>query len=291
VERVPAVAVAEKKGECPQLSGAYWTGDEVQFQVRRACGPNAGTLINPYLVNRRTGAVTMGEAAEPMDRLGHAFATRLLELAHTRSLSPDEARCLALEGAKSLPGWASNDTLVSVQPFPAPQVPPLEPNAAAFTALNRPSLRPLQSARLLTVNLSTAQVRDDETGMNLTSAGLGALAAKIVALRAPLLLTDEEAISIALSVPSIAEKIPEGCRLSGGGAYNSNEVVAGLNCEGHSNDWSVTINLSTGEVRDAETRRAIDTTKVGLLAREILDQRKRQKLQLRKEVDTFCLAR
>jgi len=288
VERVPAVAAAEKKGECPQLSGAYWTGDEVQFQVRRACGPDAGTLINPYLVNRRTGAVSMGEAGEPaLDRAGRAFATRLLALARARRLSADEARCIALEGARSLPGWGGNDAVVSVQPLPTPQVRPLEADVA-FTALNRPSSRPLQSARPLTVNLSTGQVRDDETGLSLVSAELGALVAKIVALRAPLVLSDKEAISIALSVPSVAEKIPEGCRLSGGGAYNPNEVVAGPNCEGRSGDWSVTVNLSTGEVRDAETRKIVDATKAGRLAREILDERKRQSSQLREEVDAFC---
>lgn len=62
VERVPEVSEAQKKRECPSASGGSTLAgpDDAGIQVRRECGPNGGQLINNYLVNRRTGAVTVG---------------------------------------------------------------------------------------------------------------------------------------------------------------------------------------------------------------------------------------
>ena len=59
VERVPDVVAATNKGECPLLSATYAGDEQVDFQVRRSCGSNIGTLINNYTVNRRTGLVKL----------------------------------------------------------------------------------------------------------------------------------------------------------------------------------------------------------------------------------------
>src|SRR5258708_34834662 len=111
VERVPDVVAARKEGRSTLLSGAYdGEADEVSFWVRGGCGPTRGQLIENYKVNRWTGTVTLwGDNPLPVaDEEGKLFAERLMLQVHSRILSADEAKCLALEAAKALPGWRSN---------------------------------------------------------------------------------------------------------------------------------------------------------------------------------------
>ena len=288
--RIPAIVEATKNGWCPRFSATYASPDEIWIQARCSCSPKGGMLVNNYSVNRRTGiATTWSDDGEPvLDAGGQAFAERLGELARNRRLNSNEARCLALEAAKGLSGWSRNDAVVTVTPFPTSSVPGPEPEKASFTALNHLSSEPLEIDGFLTVDLSTAEVRDNQTGMNVSSAGLGALRAKVIALREPVILTDEEAMSIALSTPSVAVRIPKGCVLSGGGAYYPDQVVAGVACKDGSNHWAIEINLKTGEIVDAETRKTVDPTGATLSAREFLDKRKRELVQVHNELDALC---
>jgi hypothetical protein len=50
------------------------------------------------------------------------------------------------------------------------------------TATRTSSARPVETGRMLSVDLNTAMVRDDETGLYIRSAGLGALASKLIEL-------------------------------------------------------------------------------------------------------------
>jgi hypothetical protein len=291
-ERIPAIVEASKRGECPQFSAIYRQTDEIWIQARRYCGSEGGTLINNYSVNRRTGIAIQGEDGdEVLDAGGQAFAQHLVVLARSRRLTLNESHCLALEAAKGLPGWSSKDALVTVGPLLTGSVPPPEPEKASFTALNNSSVRPLQIAAFLTVDLSTAEIRDDETGMNVTSPGLSALTVKITTLREQVLLTNEEAMSIALNTPSVTARIPKGCVLTGGGVYKSNEAIAGVSCKDGSNNWSIAIKLDTGEIVDAETRRVIDSTRAKQAAREFLEKRERKLVETRNELDALCGSR
>src|SRR5271165_3948624 len=188
VELVPGVVSAQKKGECPESSASYEEPEILSFQVRSTCGPTGGMLINNYTVNRRTGEVRLwGDDPQPVaDKAGGVFATQLVVQARKRILNASEAGCLALEAARSLPGWSATNANVSIESFGKP-----EREQMMFSAKCLSSTRSAQSGRMLTVSLAEARVRDDETGLYIASEGLGALTSKILELHSPLRLTDE----------------------------------------------------------------------------------------------------
>jgi hypothetical protein len=286
VERIPAVAASTRKGECPSLSVSYWGADQFAIQVRRQCGPTGGQLIQNYTVNRRTGAVTLwGDDPLPVaDRAGEAFARQLVLRAQERTLSTGEARCLALEAAKGLPGWDEAGGSISVE-----QNGKAEHDRAQFYDRLRSSIRRAQIGHNLSVDLATARVRDDETGLDVMSEGLGSLTAKMFALREPLLLTDEDAVSIALQVPAVVAQLRDGCTLSAGGAFRSDQAQVGLACGGHyTAGTTVAVNLETGRTSDANTGKALESAESARLAQQLLERIKRRRAELRKEVDAHC---
>jgi len=286
VERVPRVAEAQKKGECPQSSAAYPGGHEVAFQVRGSCGPASGMLIDTYTVNRRTGVVTVGEdPPQPVaNQAGEIYAAQLISQTQGRILKLSEARCLALAAARNLPGWSGADGRISVEPFYKPAA-----RETTFTAERLSSARPAQSGRMLTVNLADARVRDDETGLYVASGELGALTAKLLELRAPVSLTDEDAISIALLIPSIATQLGNGCTVAAGGAFRSQQALVGLVCKAPNKETlTVAINVRTGEPTDPDTGMRLESADAARLASLLLDKLALSRAELRREVDVLC---
>ncbi len=285
VEKIPEIATARLKGQCPQLSATYSGAVELSIQARVGCGPTGGMLINNYTVDRRTGTVaTWGDNPKPvLNPDGELLARQLVQQARARILSLDESRCLALRAAKSLPGWSDNGSVVSVRPFGRNGRIEVQ-----FTAEQRSTAHAEETGRLLTINRSTVQVRDDETGMNLMSAGVGELIAKLMVLRTPPWLTDEDAVLIALQVPAVAARVPDKCRLYAGGAFNSDEVEAGATCDGRPVGGAITINLRTGEVRDAESQKTMASPKSEQLTHQILDDESKRRSELLKEVEAVC---
>jgi hypothetical protein len=289
VERIPDVVSAQKEGHCPILLGAYdGAADEVSFRVRIGCGPTRGQLVGTYKVNRRTGRVTLwGDDPVPVgDREGRRLAERLMIQAHGRILSADESKCLALEAAKGLPGWSSDDSFVSVESLGS-----ADPGQVRFTALNRSSRRPVESARTLTLRLGTAHVRDDDTGEDVISERLGALTSKILALRAPLWLTDEDSLLIALQIPSLAAGVRGGCRLYTAGPFRSEETEVGVGCDGKQKEGAaaLVVNLRTGKTTDARTGKPLESAESLALARRLLDEKAQIRSALRKEAEAACV--
>jgi hypothetical protein len=287
VEKVREVSVSQERGECPQFSASYEDADQLMIQVRRSCGSTGGTLINNYEVNRRTGVVThWGDNAPPIaEPAVKLFARQLLLQAQTRALSDEEARCLALEAAKAIPAWGGGDAVVTVQPFGK-----AEGAEASFNANHHSPSQPADSGRILSVDRNTAWVRDDETGEDLMSAGLGSLTSKIFALRAPAWLTDEDAISIARQIPAAAQGIRNGCRFWTSGAFRAQEAIVGLSCNGKQVEGAtvVAVNLRTGQTTNADTGKVLESSDSKRLASQLLAERERQQKDLRKEVDATC---
>jgi len=157
-----------------------------------------------------------------------------------------------------------------------------------LTAEHFSAAHAVSSGRLLTVDGTTARVRDYQRGLNLMSAGLGALTAKLLGLRTPPWLTDEDASVIALQISAVAERVPAGCRLSAGSGWNSDLVEAGASCEGQPRGGAVVINVRTGQVLDAESRKPLESPQAGQLARQILEDRRRQQSELREQVEAVC---
>jgi hypothetical protein len=279
--------MARSNGECPSLSANYQEANQLWFQVRGGCGPTAGMLINNYTVDRRTGDVTLwGDNPLPVaDQTGQAFARQLVLQARKRILTTREARCLALEAARSLPNWSGSDAAISVELLGKAEYDRVE-----FSVQHRSSVRPSDSGRGLSVNLRTARVRDDETGRQMMSAGLGALTSKILERRAPIWLSDEDAISIAFQIPSVAAGVRGGCRLWAGGAFRSEETQVGLSCGGRQAEGAtvVAVNLRTGKTIDANTGKSLESVEATRLARQILDKLEQRRSELRKELDSVC---
>ena len=286
LEQIPDIVAAQRRGECPDLSPAYNGPDELTFQVRTTCGPGRGMLIGSYVLNRRTGEVTLwvDNPQSVADAGGKALARALVAEAQKRILSNAEATCLALEGAKGLPGWSASDAIVSVKPFGKAAA-----RTVQFTATRVSSARPTESGRMLTVDLAAARVRDDETGLDIISTGLGSLTAKLIDLRTPLWLSDEDAISIALLVPRISRRLQDGCIVVGGGAPRANQTIFGVSCAGRTIEGlSLYIDLRTGQPTDPETGESLGSAETARLARERLGQIEQRRNDLRRAVEAHC---
>jgi len=287
LERVPAVAAATKEGECPSLSMIYGEEDTLDFQVRSNCGTTGGQLINNYTVNRRSGMVTSwGDNPLPVaDRQGKEFARQLVLKAQQRVLSNREARCVALEAAKGLPGWNEPGLSVSVEPYGK-----VEDHRATYVGRLRSTARRVDIRHSLSVDLATARVRDDETGGDVMSEGLGALTAKIFALRAPLSLTESDALSIALKIPAVVEKLRDGCTLFSGGVFHSQQIGVRPACDGHWLEWTgLEIDLNTGHATEPDTGKDLDSAGSLALAHQVLGLIGQRRLDLQKEVGAACV--
>jgi len=214
------------------------------------------------------------------------LARQFVAEARRRILAPEEARCLALEAARGLPGWSVTGASVTVKPFGKPNT---FDRSTQFTATRVSAAEPVESGRMLTVDLSNAIVRDDETGLAATSAGVGNLASKLVGLRTPPMLTDEDAASVALLVPRVAANLREGCRLEIGGAFYSDQALMGVSCAGNGiRDSNVLVNLRTGEVKDPSTGAPLESSAAARLAQNLLSQLPKRRADLEKEVASAC---
>jgi hypothetical protein len=291
VERVPDVAEAQKKGECPSISGGVDLAghDEMGFQVRRQCGPYAGQLIDNYMVDRRTGKVAEGmedlaNRKSALTAAGRVYAHDLVLEAQQRILSANEGRCLALEAARALPDWSAPDAIVSVE-----QVDGILAEMF-FTATRSSKTRPTETVRTLAVDLSTATVRDDETGLNIASGGLGGLASKMIELRAPVWLTDEDAAAIALLIPHMQEALQVGCKAYTGGVFHPREAVIGISCPGPPTPKATyaTVNLQSGDVTNTDTGKSIPTPESAHLASDLLSSKSKRRNELQKELEAAC---
>lgn len=220
-----------------------------------------------------------------MDASGQDYANQLIERARNRALSEQEARCLALEAAKALPGWDGPNATISVRPVPDSFL-----GLKLFTATRISSVQPSEIGRLLTVNLSTAMVLDEETGLNIASSGLGGLVSKMIALREPLWLTHEDAATVALQIPRMRQALQGGCPVYAGGAFQSTESIVGISCQGLRPEKSpyVSVNLQTGEVTDAVTGKSLATPESARLASELVAAQKRRRTALQGDLEQAC---
>ncbi len=287
VETVPAVAAAQKRGECPNLSSDYESDKRLFFQVRAACGPRGGQLIDNYYVDRRNGLVTTwGDNPKPVaDSTGAALARHLVRDARNRILSINEARCLALEAARAIPDWDRTGAAISVKPFG--KINTLA-SSMQFTAVLVDS-PPLKAVRILTVFLAEPNVRDDDTGLILASTGIGRLTSELLRLRTPSWLNDQEAGAVGIVAPQIATNLRYGCTLNTGGVFHSREATMSVSCGGAPvRGANVLVDLKTGGVASPESGNSLDSSETVRLAQQLLAQEQRRKIDLKRQVDQEC---
>ena len=119
-----------------------------------------------------------------------------------------------------------------------------------FTTSYRFADFPVNEVRHFTVDPTTARVRDDDTGLDVESFGLGKLATLLLALRTPIWLSLKDAGLIALQIPALFQLTRNGCRLYAGGTFRPEETGVTVVCDGRQTipPLGATINLKTGEV-------------------------------------------
>jgi hypothetical protein len=258
------------------------------IQVRSSCGATSGQLIANYTLNRRSGEA---RAAENLGKVltlkGESLARKLARSAGDRILSLNEAKCLASAAAKSLPGWNDADSSLSIR------------QVASAIALVRFDVSHLNaggdttSTHGFTVDRTTTQVVDEESGFIAMSAEIGSLTARLIAVRKPLLLSEVEAVEVARQIPTIAAKGPGACVQSGGPLSLDRIFIAvGDRCQGGSpagNIILVAVDPSNGEVTDKE-RRPIKSSSATRVASELLAKLAAERTALRGALDVLCRA-
>ena len=290
VEHVPDVLNAYRNGECPTSSTSFDGQEVVNFQVRISCGPNSGQLLDNFAVNRRTGSVTpwSDDPIPISDAQLRMITARLISEARKRSLSVSQAKCLAAEASRALPGWSgAGDSVVLKQLGNANRF----EGTIEFTATRVSPIRPVSSRRLLTVDLGEPAVRDDETGVTIASPDVGGLLSKLTEMHLPLMLTDEEAASIALVVPRVASNLGAECKLDVGGAFYASYALMGVSCGNRGIAASnVLVNLETGSVEDPDTHKSLNSEETQRLAHKLLSGAQTRRTQIQTAVDQACHA-
>ena len=285
---IPEVAGARKQGFCPTFSASYGdTVDKLGVQVRYGCGPQSGQWINNYEIDLGTGAV-FGQGGKQMNNPDvDALAKTLLEQARARVLSSGEARCLALEAAKSLPGWGGPGREVSVEPFGA--------FGLRFHARLRAQDPPMVAERFLTIDRSTARVHDDETGVEVVTASLATLASKMLILHLPSILSEADALEIARQIPEVRAQALKPCSVfSVGGPLSWENILVGVqsHCEGAPDESHlvVAIDPRTGAVTNPGNQKHLGSPAAARIAQERLEGLDHEKVIIREDLAAACRA-
>jgi hypothetical protein len=285
---IPAVAEARKQGFCPRFSAGYGdTVDKLGVQVRYGCGPYAGQWISSYGIDLRTGAVFELESKDPIKSPeGDALAASLLKHAGGRVLSSNECRCLALEAAKSLPGWGGPGHDVSVEETGA--------FGSRYVARLRAQDPQMNTERFLSIDRSAARVHDDKTGVDVVSPSLASLEAMMLSLHLPLLLSDADAVQIVREIPEVRGEASKPCPVfSVGGPLSWEDILIGVrsHCEGAPDTGSsivVGVNPETGAVTDQENQKHLESPAAMHVATERLEDRRNEKITIREKLNAAC---
>ena len=291
VELVPAVLAAKDSGRCPELSVSYVGPLKLRIQARGACpDPSTeSTLVSNYMVDRSTGVVNEGDNPQSittpeMEQLRKALLARARE----RVLSVGEARCLALTAYKSQLHLHEKDesfSVLRIGRYPGPEL--------RFSTEQRLPTRRTMTGGLYTVDITTAHVRDDYTGADVFSSELGSIASMMLTLRAPALLSTDDAIEVALQVPAIMARLTDAClEVTSNGMGAGEEAFLGIasSCSGNvvSGGPLAAVDLRTGAITDLKTGKALSSVGSDATARRLLERIAQRSAGIRRELGKEC---
>ncbi len=287
VMQIPRVKEAVEQLKCPMLTEASIADPRDPIRVDVAVRASCSSFHDRYVVDRRTGTVTTwGDNPSAVgSRTSEVFARQLVTEAKARLLSMQESRCLALTAARSLPGWSEPGGSITFSSWTAPGSP------ATLFQLRHHSPKPrAETAVLLFVDPTTGHVRNEGSGEEIASSGLGALLAKVIALKYTPLLTDRDALSIALEVPALVAALRNrNCSVTVSSALTPEQTSIIPACKGRYVDGAgVLVDLRNGVVSDAETGKAIDSPEVLGLARRHVAALLSARTRLRVQIDSDC---
>lgn len=292
VERIPPVIEQARKLRCPVITNVSLSDPQqptiFDVEVRAACRTSSGSsLIDRYRVDRRDGTVTTwgDNPAKVADSESQLLAEQILRQARSRILSTRESQCLALEAARSLPGWGTEGgttaiALVGTPPFSA---------KTYFSVTRKIGHPPVELTIFLYVDPTTGHVLNAGTATEVTSASLAQLLAKLIALRSPDLLSDNDFVAIAKMMPRFAAAQHNGCSLNVSDAFMPERAEVQAVCNGsYVEGLGVSISVSQGSVFDSETGAEIDVPEAKLLAQKLSSVLHERRKRLENEVSARC---
>ena len=244
VQQIPSVTKARKALNCEIFSlvqaGSLRDGSTFDVEVRSRCS----SFHARYVVDRRSGIVTLW-GDRPSNVGGsesEVLAKQLVAKAKLRVLSFRESKCLAFEAARGLVAESGPIGSLEVVPWTVPRVP-----QTLFLLVYRSGSLRLESSLLLYVDPRTGHVRDERTGEEVASAGLGDLLKKLSLLRSPPILSASDAVSIALRIePFQAIVSRQNCILFAWNDITPAEAQIAAACDGKYAGPGISVNLQDG---------------------------------------------
>jgi hypothetical protein len=291
VEEVPEFQAAKRQGRCPDFSVGYVDSVTLLIQVRGDCpdADTASTLISDYMVDRRTGIVSKGEASTPITSPAMERQRKeLLQGVRTRSVSRNEAACLVLAAFKS-----KAHIHETTESFSVTQIGASEGHELQYSAQQHLLGRHAVTSGFFTVDTATGRVRDDGTGADVASAEIGSLVSNLFALRFPPLLSTDDAVEVALHVQIISLRLSGSCSTAiASGTGTAEEVFIGITsqCRGMPETSGVlaSVNIRTGVVTDPKTLKDISSAESQRIARRLLDEVERHQAKARSDIGAEC---
>jgi hypothetical protein len=298
VEIVPEVVASRTRGECPALSLGEWSFDSSVFliQARGECwspGAPSSLLINNYAVDRRTGAVRVeGSKSVVSTPAIRRKAQALLDVAKARLLTVAETRCMAFEAAE-----AEFMSSAETNPLSVTEIPASDDRWQGFAVVGRAGVDRTSVARDYYVSRETGRVWNEQNGSEVVSAGLGELRSRILALRNTPALSLEDALVVAMRLPSISGKLSEPCitaEVSGNNA-SADEVYVIIRdrCGAVPDDdeLAAAVNILTGIVSDPRMGTPLQSPEAVQVADEILSRIRSSQASERRMIEAQCSKR
>jgi hypothetical protein len=295
IELVPDVAAARMRGECPTLSlfGSGYDTSVFSIEARGSCwepGDPSSMLINKYTVDRRTGIANVYASKSVVSTPAmREKAKAMLDSAKSRLLSIAESRCIAFEAAKTEFSSRGENVSLSLEEIPANNNP-----WQSFHAEGRVGAERATISRQYSVSRETGSVWNEQTGSEVVSAGLGALRSRILALRNTPTLSLEDALAVALRVPSILAKMSDGCSRAetAENSASADEVFIAIHnrCPGGADavEVAAAVNMITGAVSSPRTHARLKSPEADQAAREIFSRINNSRLNERLTIEAQC---
>lgn len=289
LETFPQYKRSQSLGQCPGFDLSSDAPSKVWIQMRGFCPPegfNGSTTIASYYLDRSTGTVTVWPSGEGVNVSAEAksLARILVAQARARTLSEHEAQCVAREAGRDGSGLYATEVAVSEERN--------ESHRIQYLVRYRVPSWDIRGAWHISLDTSTFEVTGPfDEGIH--SLRIGALLAKMRALREPIELSSGDAVAVALQVPSLRVRVRSMCGPELSAEFGSadtryitlRDTCATLPRQDH---VVAAVNILNGAVTDPKTGVSLDSPESLGLARDLLEVAQGRGTALRAEIDTLC---
>jgi hypothetical protein len=215
------------------------------------------------------------------------LARRLIEDAKRRMLSPSESRCVAVQAMRDASGTELDLHSGSVQQLGVAEKGKLRFGADySVGSLGRVS-------RYITVDPRHFSARYDSSELDIASPGLASLLFLMEEVHRPLHLSPEEMIQIVEALPALVSGSKSGClrfTIDSDEGYDLSQYVeVESRCTGGpKTEPLVSVDILSGEVRDAKTMKVVDSPVGHEIAQRIMVNLEATKSKAQAALDKLC---